>query len=46
MPEDHFEKLIIDRLAPHKAALVVVDVQKDFCHPQGAFAKKMLIYPM
>jgi ureidoacrylate peracid hydrolase len=40
MPEDHFGKLIIDRLAPHKAALVVVDVQKDFCHPQGAFAKK------
>jgi len=40
MPEDNFEKLIINRLAPRKTALVVVDVQNDFCHPQGAFAKK------
>jgi ureidoacrylate peracid hydrolase len=40
MAEDHFEKLIIDRLNPRRTALVIVDVQNDFCHPQGAFAKK------
>ena len=40
MAEDQLEKLIIDRLNPLKTALVIVDVQNDFCHPEGAFAKK------
>jgi len=40
MTEDPFEKLLTDRLKPSRTALLVVDVQNDFCDSQGAFAKK------
>ncbi len=34
------DKILIERLRNTKKALIVVDVQNDFCHNQGAFAKK------
>lgn len=34
------EKILKERVNPKGAALIVVDVQNDFCHPEGAFAKK------
>jgi ureidoacrylate peracid hydrolase len=40
MAEDNFEKLLIDRFKPFKTALIVIDLQNDFCHNQGAFAKR------
>jgi ureidoacrylate peracid hydrolase len=39
MSEDAF-KIIRERLQAGRTALLVVDVQNDFCHPEGAFAKK------
>jgi ureidoacrylate peracid hydrolase len=30
---------LTDRLTAHKSALIVIDVQNDFCHPEGAFGK-------
>jgi ureidoacrylate peracid hydrolase len=39
MNED-FKNRISEQLASRKTALIVVDVQNDFCHPDGAFGKK------
>jgi len=30
---------LADRVDPARTALIVIDVQNDFCHPQGAFAQ-------
>ena len=30
---------VAERLDPQNAALIVVDVQNDFCHPEGAMAE-------
>lgn len=38
--EENLKDRIAERLRPHKTALIVVDVQNDFSHPDGAFAKK------
>ncbi len=40
MDEENLKKLLTNRLKPLKAALIVVDVQNDFIHDQGAFSKK------
>ena len=40
MVEENLRKLLTERLKTTKTALLVVDVQNDFCHSQGAFAKK------
>jgi ureidoacrylate peracid hydrolase len=40
MVEDNFEKLLADRFKPGKTALIVIDIQNDFCHNQGSFAKR------
>ncbi len=40
MTDRSVEKKIALELSPRKTALIVVDVQNDFCHPQGAFAKR------
>lgn len=34
------DKILMERLRDKKKALIVIDVQNDFCHNQGAFAKK------
>lgn len=34
------EKNLKGKVDPKSSALIVVDVQNDFCHPEGAFAKK------
>jgi ureidoacrylate peracid hydrolase len=38
--DEPLRKKIADQLKPGKTALIVVDVQVDFCHAQGAFGKK------
>lgn len=38
--EENIKKLLTQRLKDTKAALIVIDVQNDFCHSQGAFAKR------
>jgi ureidoacrylate peracid hydrolase len=40
MVEENIKKLFIDRLRGKKAALMVIDVQNDFCHSQGGFSKR------
>jgi ureidoacrylate peracid hydrolase len=37
---DRIKNTIAEPLTLDKAALIVVDVQNDFCHPAGAFGKK------
>lgn len=39
MLENGYGKLLTDRLKFSKSALIVIDVQNDFCHNQGAFSK-------
>ena len=39
MPEDKVRKLELPRLDPKEVMLLVVDMQNDFCHPDGARAK-------
>jgi nicotinamidase-related amidase len=39
MPEDKVRKIELPRLDPKEVMLLVVDMQNDFCHPQGARAK-------
>ena len=31
-----------DQIAPAHTALLVIDMQNDFCHPEGAFARRGL----
>ncbi len=38
--DEAIKKKISDQLKPGKTALVVVDVQNDFCHKDGAFGKR------
>jgi ureidoacrylate peracid hydrolase len=39
--EENLKKLLAERLRNiHKVALIVIDVQNDFCHSQGAFSKR------
>lgn len=38
--EENLKKIVSERLKPHKTALIVIDIQNDFCHHQGAFAKR------
>ena len=38
--DEGIKKRIADQLKPGKTALVVVDVQNDFCHPEGVFGKR------
>ena len=41
MLEENLKKLLTERLRDiTKAALIVIDVQNDFCHSQGAFSKR------
>jgi ureidoacrylate peracid hydrolase len=40
MLEENLKKLLANRLKPIKAALIIIDVQNDFCHNQGAFSKR------
>jgi len=40
MPEDNVKKLLTKRLKDKRAALIVIDVQNDFCHSQGGFSKR------
>ena len=39
MPEDKVRKIELPRLDPSEVMLLVVDMQNDFCHPDGARAK-------
>ena len=39
MPEDKVRKIELPRLDPREVMLLVVDMQNDFCHPEGARAK-------
>lgn len=39
MPEDKVKRFDLPRLDPREVALFVVDMQNDFCHPEGARAK-------
>ena len=39
MPEDKVRKIELPRLDPTEVMLLVVDMQNDFCHPNGARAK-------
>lgn len=39
MPEDRVTKFDLPRLDPREVGLFVVDMQNDFCHPEGARAK-------
>ncbi len=39
MPEDKVRKIELPRLDPREVGLFVVDMQNDFCHPEGARAK-------
>lgn len=32
---------LIEKMKNYKTALIVLDVQNDFCHSEGAFSKKM-----
>ena len=38
--DERVKKRIAGQLKPDKTALVVVDVQNDFCHAEGAFGKR------
>ena len=40
MVEENLKKLLFDRLRGTRTALIVVDVQNDFCHSQGSFSKR------
>ena len=40
MVDEQIKKKIADQLKPGRTALVVVDVQNDFCHVEGAFGKR------
>jgi ureidoacrylate peracid hydrolase len=40
MSEERIKQRVDDQLKDRKAALIVVDVQNDFCHSQGAFGKR------
>lgn len=40
MIDERIKKRVVDQLKPGKTALIVVDVQNDFCHSQGAFGKR------
>ena len=40
MGEEELRKKMAKQLRPGKTALVVVDVQNDFCHNQGVFGKR------
>jgi ureidoacrylate peracid hydrolase len=40
--DEKLKKRIADQLKSGKTALIVVDVQNDFCHNQGAFGKRNL----
>lgn len=40
MIEPNLLKLLTERLSPPKTALIVIDVQNDFCHHQGGFSKR------
>jgi ureidoacrylate peracid hydrolase len=40
MLDEAIKKKISDQLKPSTTALVVVDVQNDFCHAEGVFGKK------
>ncbi len=40
MVDELIKKRIITQLRPGKTALVVVDIQNDFCHVEGVFGKK------
>ncbi|MBW7461196.1 cysteine hydrolase family protein, partial [Paenibacillus sepulcri] len=33
-------RLVKENLEPSKTAIIVVDVQNDFCHPDGACARR------
>jgi ureidoacrylate peracid hydrolase len=39
MPEDKVRKIELPRLDPREVGLFVVDMQNDFCHPEGARAR-------
>lgn len=39
MPEDKVRKIELPRLDPKEVGLFVIDMQNDFCHPEGARAK-------
>ncbi len=38
---DELQKKLVQRLEKSKTALLVVDVQNDFCHAEGAFGKRV-----
>jgi ureidoacrylate peracid hydrolase len=38
--DERVKKRIADQLKPDKTALLVVDVQNDFCHSEGVFGKR------
>jgi ureidoacrylate peracid hydrolase len=38
--EENLKKLLAERLKDTRPALIVIDVQNDFCHSQGAFSKR------
>ena len=38
--EENLKKLLTERIRNTKTALIVVDVQNDFCHSQGAISKR------
>jgi ureidoacrylate peracid hydrolase len=40
MVDEKFRKKLAEQLRPGKTALIIVDVQNDFCHNQGVFAKR------
>jgi len=42
MLQENLRRLLSSRLNPLRTALIVIDVQNDFCHSRGAFAKKNL----
>ncbi len=40
MLKENLEKLLTDLMRSTKAILIVIDVQNDFCHSEGAFSKR------
>jgi ureidoacrylate peracid hydrolase len=40
MSDESIKQRIVDQLKDRKTALIVVDVQNDFCHSQGVFGKR------
>ena len=40
MMDESLKNILVKRMQPLKTALIVVDVQNDFCHDQGAFSKR------